>query len=270
VERPLGLMCGAGALPARVAVEACGRGYRVLAFTFTGEPPGLAAVVDRIIPSRITDIGAVLRTLTAEGVTSILFSGSFSSRHFLQAGRGDRAGQEILAHGDGSLTEAHLSQGLLAVLAPLGIDVLDQRPFCGTWIPTVGALGRHRPSDEQQRDIDRGLAVARSLAALNVGQTVVVKRGVVAAVEAAEGTSETIRRGLAVTGPGASVVKAVAAGNDYRFDVPSVGPETLACLAEGSAAVLAFEAGRVLVLERERATTIADEHGIALVGVDGE
>jgi DUF1009 family protein len=270
VERPLGLMCGAGALPARVAVEAGRRGYRVLAFTFAGEPPGLAAVVDRIIPSRITDIGPVLQALVTERVTSILFSGSFSSRHFLQAGRGDRAGEAILACGDGSLTEARLSQGLLAVLAPLGIEVLDQRPFCGTWIPTVGALGRHRPSGEQQRDIDRGLVVARSLAALGIGQTVVVKRGVVAAVEAAEGTSETIRRGLAVAGPGASVVKAVAVDNDYRFDVPSVGPETLGCLVEGGAAVLAFEAGRVLVLERERATTIADERGIVLVGVDAQ
>jgi UDP-2,3-diacylglucosamine hydrolase len=265
VERSLGLMCGAGALPARVAGEAGRRGYRVLAFTFAGEPPGLAARVERVVPSSITDISAVLQTLTAEGVSAILFSGSFSSRHFLRAEGGDSAGQEILARGDGSLTGSGLSQGLLAVLAPLGIEVLDQRPFFGDWIAAVGALGRHRPGPQHQRDIDRGLAVARTLAALGVGQTVVVKQGIVAAVEAAEGTSEAIRRGLTLAGPGATVVKAVAVDNDYRFDVPSVGPETLGYLAAGGAAVLAFQAGRVLVLERERTTALADASGIALV-----
>jgi DUF1009 family protein len=261
------LMCGAGVLPARVAGEAGRRGYRVLAFTFAGEPPGLTARVERVIPSRITEIAAVLETLTAEGVSAILFAGSFSSRHFLRAQGGDSAGQQILARGDGSLTGSGLSQGLLAVLAPLGIEVLDQRPFFGDWIAAVGALGRHRTGPEHQRDIDRGLTAARTLAALGVGQTVVVKHGLVAAVEAIEGTSEAIRRGLRLAGPGATVVKAVAADNDYRFDVPSVGPETLASLAEGGAAVLAFEAGRVLVLERERTTALADGNGIALVAV---
>jgi UDP-2,3-diacylglucosamine hydrolase len=263
-------MCGAGVLPARVAASATRVGYRVLAFTFLDEPPGLAAQVERIIPSCLTDLAAVFQTLTTEGVTRILFTGSFSARHFLGAAGGDRAGREILARGDGSLTETGLSQGLLAVLAPLGIEVLDQRRFCGNWIATVGAFGRHRPTPEHQHDIDRGLAVARTVAGLGVGQTVVVKRGVVTAVEAVEGTSEAIRRGLTLAGPGAIVVKAVAADNDYRFDVPSVGPETVECLADGEAAALAFEAGRVLVLERERATAIADQRGIALVGVDAE
>jgi UDP-2,3-diacylglucosamine hydrolase len=269
MERPLGLMCGAGVLPARVAVEAGRRGYRVLAFTFAGEPPGLAASADRVIPSRISDLGAVFRILTAESVSAILFSGSFSSRHFLGVKGGDSASQEILARGDGSLTAAGLSQGLLAVLAPLGIGVLDQRPFCGDWMASVGALGHHRPGPEHRRDIDRGLDVARTLAALGVGQTVVVKRGVLTAVEAAEGTSEAIRRGLHLAGRGATVVKAVAPDNDYRFDVPSVGPETLECLAHGGASALAFEAGRVLVLEREQVAAIADAAGIAVVGVDG-
>src|SRR5207302_495896 len=97
-----------------------------------------------------------------------------------------------------------------------------------------------------------------------------VRRGRAAAVEASEGTTETIRRGLALAGPGAVVVKAVAPDNDYRFDVPSVGPETLEVMAAGGAAALAIETARVLVLEREQAVEIADRHGIALVGVAGD
>src|SRR4029453_6672290 len=102
---------------------------------------------------------------------------------------------------------------------------------------------------ELEADVARGLTLARDLAARGVGQTVVLRSGSVAAVEAMEGTDETVRRGLALAGRGAVVVKASAPGHDYRLDVPTVGPETVACCAAGGAAVLALESGRVLLLE---------------------
>ena len=92
-------------------------------------------------------------------------------------------------------------------------------------------------------------------------------RGVTLAVEAAEGTDETIRRGAKLAGRGAVVVKAVAAGHDFRFDIPTVGPATLAAMAEGGATALAVDAGKVLLVEREEAVRIADRAGIAVVSV---
>src|SRR5205807_633943 len=178
VERALGLMCGAGALPARVAREAKRRGFRIVAFAF-GETPGLDGAVDRLVPSSVADIAAVLAGLRAERVSAAVFCGRFGARELLQA-RGD------------------------------------------------------------------------------------------AAAEAMGGATETSGRGRALAGPGAVVVKAVAPDNDYRFDVPSVGPETLEVMAAGGAAALAIETARVLVLEREQAVEIADRHGIALVGVAGD
>jgi DUF1009 family protein len=101
-----------------------------------------------------------------------------------------------------------------------------------------------------------------------VGQAVVVKLGAVTAVEATEGTTETIRRGLAQAGAGAVVVKVAAREHDYRFDTPGIGPETLQAAAAGGATVVAVEAERVLVLDRDECLRIADGAGMALLGVE--
>jgi DUF1009 family protein len=265
VERTLGLMCGAGVLPARVAREAKRRGFRVVAFPF-GDTPGLDGAADRVIPSSISDIAAVLAGLQAERVSAALFCGKFSTHDLLKA-RSDAAREAIVARGGGGLGDTELFGGVITTFGAMGIEVLDQRPFFGDWIAEVGPLGRRDSTAEECADIERGLRVARLLAAARVGQTVVLKRGLVAALEASEGTTEAIRRGLALAGPGAVVVKAVAADNDYRFDVPSVGPETIEEMRAGRAAALAIETGRILVLERARAVEIADAAGIAFVSV---
>ena len=268
MERTLGLMCGAGVLPARAAQEARRQGYRVVAFTFVGEPPGLAAAVERLVPSRIADTAAVLQTLLAERASAALFSGAFGKRELLapEGAEADASARDIVTRGDGSLGDRGLAQGVVTTLTALGIEVLDQRPFFGAWLAEAGPLGARGPSDDERAELTRGLDVARALASTGAGQTVVCKRGIVAALEGMDGTSETIRRGLALAGPGAVVVKAVARDNDYRFDLPSVGVETMQLLAAGGATALAVEAGRVVVLDRERALPIADAAGIAVVG----
>src|SRR5439155_1473457 len=116
-------------------------------------------------------------------------------------------------------------------------------------------------------DARRGLEAARALGRLCIGQTVVVKAGAVVAVEAMEGTDETIRRGLALAGPGASVVKAPAPGHDYRFDVPAIGPDTVARCAAGQARILAVEAERVLLLDLETVATEASRAGLTVIGL---
>ena len=114
----------------------------------------------------------------------------------------------------------------------------------------------------------RGFEVARTLAGLSVGQTVVVRRGAVSAVEAMEGTTETIRRGTTLSGPGAVVVKAVTAAHDFRFDVPGIGPDTVEAAAAGGASTLAVAAGRVLILDRDETVRRANAAGLALVSAD--
>ena len=269
MERSLGLMCGAGILPARMAEEARRRGWRVVAFT-CGEAPGVAACADRVIPAKLTALGDVFAALQEEQVSAALFSGRFSMFDVLRADRTTAdAAFRGLEERAGSRIDAKLVHAVITSLAGIGVEVLDQRGFMGDWLGGTGCWSSRAPTEAEWRDVRRGLEVARMTAEARVGQTVVVRHGAVVAVEAVEGTTAAVRRGAALGGPGAVVVKMVAADHDYRFDAPAVGPVTVSAAAEGGVAVVALEADRVLLVDREEALRIADAAGIAVVGVDG-
>lgn len=269
MERSLGLMCGAGTLPAHVASEARRQGWRVVAFVF-GEAPALVPVVNRLIPSRLPDIGTVLDGLKREQVSAVVFAGKMGKREFLDgAAAADASGLEVL-RAAGGLADGALAEAIVGILAGMGIEVLDQRTFLSSLFVSPGVLTARAPTDDEWRDIRLGLRLARQCAGLGVGQTVVVKQGVVLAVEGIEGTNETILRGCRLAGPGAVAVKAVAPQQDYRFDVPAVGGATLEALAEGRASALAVEGGKVLVLDREKVLAVAARHQIAVVGLDAD
>jgi DUF1009 family protein len=264
--RSLGLMCGAGTLPARMAAEARRQGWRVVAFAFPGAPD-LAGVADTVVPTRIEAMAPVVQVLAREQVSGVAFSGKFWMSELLAARAPDGVHAEMAVRA-GALVDGNINQAIIATLAGLGIELLDQRLFLGDWLAGAGTWTARQPSEAEWSDIRRGFAVARLIADASVGQTVVVKRGAVGAVEAIEGTTETIRRGTALSGPGAVVVKAVAPAHDFRFDIPAIGPETLATAAAGGATAVAVEAGRVLILEREATIRQADAAGIALVSAD--
>ncbi len=169
--------------------------------------------------------------------------------------------------GWGPVSAKKLIDALISTFASIGIDVLDQRGFVGNWLEGDGCWSTRRPDDTEWSDVTRGLALARMLANAGIGQTVVMRHGAVVAVEAVEGTTDTIRRGTTLAGPGAIIVKAVGRDHDYRFDTPAIGPNTIRAAAEGKASVVAVEANRVLILEREATLRNAETAGIAVVSV---
>jgi len=265
VERRLAVMAGAGVLPGRAAAEAARQGWRVVALAFD-EAAGLDAHAERVVPSSLTDIQEVLRTLDAEHVQAAVFVGKFwKQRVFDEVGETDEAGRRLAR---GGLSDRALAGMVVATLTGMGIEVLDQRPFLLPWMMGPGTVTSREPSPAEWDEIRAGFALARRLAEHGIGQTVVRSRGVTLAVEAAEGTDETIRRGAKLAGRGAVVVKAVAAGHDFRFDIPTVGPATLAAMAEGGATALAVDGNKVLLVDGEEAIRIADRAGIAVVSLD--
>ena len=270
MERSLALICGAGTLPARMAAEATRQGWRVVAFTF-GDAGGVSAHVERVVPSRITELAPFLSTLREEGVSAAVLSGKFSVGDIVRDVPQDADGTaRAVAEQAGSLRDVDLASAAHGLLHGMGIEVLDPRPFLGEWLPAAGCWTARSPTEMEWDDVRRGLAVARLLADAHVGQTVIVKRGVVVAVETVEGTTDAIRRGTRQGGAETVIVKAVARDHDYRFDTPAIGPETLRTAAEGKTAVVAIEAGRVMIVEREATLRLADAASIALVSVDGD
>jgi DUF1009 family protein len=267
VERCLGLMAGAGILPGRAAVEARRQGWRVVAFAF-GEAPDLASATHRLLPSTVTDIQAVLAGLAAEAVSAVAFVGKFSKQTvFAEAERADDAGRHL---GSAGLSDGSLGRMVTATLAAMGIEVLDQRQFLGPWLVGAERLTERAPDDAEWGEIREGWRLARDLANRGVGQTVVRARGVTVAVEAAEGTDETIRRGVHLAGPGTVVIKAVADDHDFRFDVPTIGLSTIEAMAAGGATALAVARGRTLVVDGEAVARRAEAAGIAVVTLGDE
>jgi DUF1009 family protein len=153
-----------------------------------------------------------------------------------------------------------------SVLEGEGIRLLPSTGFLEDQLAGAGPLTRRQPSKEQTQDIAYGVRIAGALTALDLGQTVVVKQGAAVALEAMEGTDETIRRAGALAGKGATVVKLAKPNQDLRFDVPVVGLRTLDAMAAAGAEVLAVEAGKTLLFDKPAFLAEADRRGIAIFG----
>src|SRR2546428_1864343 len=238
-------MCGAGLLPARMAGEARRQGWRVVVLASPGSG-ALSAAAATVVPTTIEAMGPVLEALVREKVSAVAFSGKFWMGDLLTAGPPDAAHARMAARA-GALLDGNITDVIAGTLAGLGIELLDQRPLLGDWLGAARTWSAREPTETEWSDVRRGFEVARTLAGLSVGQTVVVRRGAVSAVEAMEGTTETIRRGTTLSGPGAAVGKADTAAHDFRFDVPGIGPDTVEAAAAGGASTLAVAARPHLV-----------------------
>jgi DUF1009 family protein len=164
---------------------------------------------------------------------------------------------------------AHTIFGRIATeMEHIGIRVLPASCYMDDHIPGVGLLTRRAPDEREARDIAFGHQVARDICGLDIGQTLLVKDGMVLAVEAFEGTNQAIRRGGKLGGRGAVVVKVAKAGHDMRFDIPVIGAKTIAVLRRAGVSALAFQAGRLVLLDRSAVIAAADRMNLAMVGLD--
>ena len=248
-----------------MAREARSAGWRVVAFALT-DPETLAPAADRILPLRLDDLDPALAALHAESIRHVVLSGRFAKSHLFHGMRLDGTARSLVERAP-DWTDEGLLRTATEALEAMGVELLDQRRFLAPWLASAGHLAGPAADRDTLANARMGMARARELARLGVGQTVVVKAGVVVAVEALEGTDETIARGLRLAGPGATVVKAPAPDHDYRFDVPAVGPETVARCVAGRARMLAVESGRVLLLEPALVAAAADQAGLSVIGV---
>jgi len=218
------------------------------------------------------ELGALVETLRAAGAREAVMIGKIPKTNLfgdLSRVRPDATALALLA-GLRARNDDSILNALADLLEQKGVLLRPQAELVPELVAQEGQLGAVAPSPAQRAEIAFGFPVAKALGAVDVGQTVVVRERAVLALEAIEGTDETIRRGTALGGPGAVVVKVAKPRQDPRFDVPTVGPDTLAVMIEGKAAVLAVEAGRTFLVEREALLRQADAHGIALVGVREE
>lgn len=270
IPESLGIIAGKGAYPRLLADSARRQGVKkLIAIGFSGETdPVLKKYVDEIRWIRLGQLTAMLDALRHSGVSKAVMAGQITPTNLFRV-RMDRAMLALL----GSLRERNAETIFGAVgreLKTIGVELMPASLFMEYTMPEPGVLTRRGPDDREKRDIELGLQVAKTTSGLDIGQTVVIKEGTILAVEAFEGTDETILRAGRLGGPGIVIVKVAKRGHDMRFDIPVIGMHTMKLLKKTRAAALAVEARRTILLERERIVAEADRLGVCIVARQAE
>ena len=157
-------------------------------------------------------------------------------------------------------------EGVIKELEKEGFNFIDPSPYLSSLLVNEGLIGGLRPDERMLKDAEFGLKVAKEIADLDIGQTVVVKDGNIIAVEGIEGTDRCIKRAGKLAGKGTVVCKAARKNQDMRYDVPVIGPNTLKSMKKVGAKMLAVEAGKTYLVEKERFKELADRYGIVVQG----
>jgi len=263
----VGLIAGNGRFPLIFAETARAAGLAVVAVAHEGETsPELAEVVDSITWIKVGELEPMIAAFRQHQARRAVMCGGLRKAALLEHFAPDARGMRFLARLQ-TLSDDALLRGLARELEDEGIAVVDSVLFLGSILAPEGLLSDRAPTEEQWRDIRFGFEVAKAVGRFDIGQSVVVRAGMVLAVEAIEGTDAAIRRAGELGGRDAVVVKVSKPGQDLRFDVPAVGPGTVAVASEAGIAVLALEAGKTLLLDKPQFLAQARAAALVVVGV---
>jgi DUF1009 family protein len=210
-------------------------------------------------------LGKCIKILKEAGVHQALMAGQVKHAKIFSGIIPDLTLLSVLTKLRAKNTDALIS-AVAEVLRGEGIELLNSTAFLEPLLAKAGTLSRRAPSAQELADLTFGYRVADAIAALDVGQTIVVKDQAVVAVEAMEGTDAVIRRAGDIAGPGTRIVKVAKPKQDMRFDVPVVGVATIEMMTAAGATALSIDAGKTLVIDGQKVFDAADAAGIALVG----
>jgi DUF1009 family protein len=266
----IGLIAGNGRFPIIFADNVKQLGYWVSAIAHVGETlPELESHVDRIHWLKIGQFTKVLRALQKDHIRQVVMLGGVKKTHVFSTVRPDLRALSILSRLKHWKDDAIL-RAIAGELEQEGIIIRESTFGLQGILADPGLLSRRAPSKKEEEDIHYGWNILETIGPLDIGQCVVIKDRVVVAVEAVEGTDETILRGGKLAGKGVVVVKRTKPHQDLRFDLPAVGPRTIEHMVVAQATVLAVEAGRTVLLDRDQFLEKARQHNIAVVGIPSE
>lgn len=269
--KKIGLIAGVGRLPVEFARAASGMGVHVIGVGVLPEvDPELPQVAHTYEYINIAKLDRIFKLFRREQVTELTLLGKITkelvyAHRELPDFRVLKIFSRLKNFSDDTLTLA-----LVDELAAEGITVLDQTELLRPLMPPPGVLTRRQPTEAERADMRFGMDMAKKIGGLDIGQTVVVKNRAIMAVEAIEGTDACIRRGGALGRGGVTVAKSAKPNQDTRFDVPSVGPDTINSMIEAGAVALVIEAGHTLVVDRQVMVDKADQHNITIVAMAGD
>jgi DUF1009 family protein len=227
--------------------------------------PALQDLVDEITWIKVGELERIIEVFKRGGVDHAAMAGGISRERLRDSFAPDARALRMLSR-IGRFSDDAVLRGVAGEVEAEGIPLIDPVPLVPDALARAGVAAGPEPSAAQLKDLDLAFAVARQIGNFDIGQTVAVRDGIVAAVEAVEGTDAALRRGAQLMGKQLIVAKSAKPGQDLRFDRPAIGPATIELLAEIGAAVLGLEAGVTLVLERERTVSAARAANLTVYG----
>jgi len=265
----LGIIAGNRSLPLLFAREARAQGVkRLVAVGYEGETdPALEELVDELIWLRVGQLTRTIAAFAKRGVRRCVMVGQITPRNLFQM-RPDLRAMTLLL----KLRHKHAHSLFGAVAEELeraGVKLIEPTPWLRRRMPGRGFLLGRKPTPEERRDLELGFRIAKEISRLEIGQTVVVKDGMILAVEAFEGTDRCLERGGELAGPkgGAAAVKVAKENHDMRFDIPCFGHQTIETCARAGIRILGVERDKTLMLEEEEVRAAVKKHRFAVVAL---
>ncbi|KAB1443685.1 LpxI family protein [Pseudodesulfovibrio senegalensis] len=266
----IGLVAGGRQFPLLVAKGVKEHGHKLVVAGFTGHSNmEVAAYADVWKELKLGKLNKLIKYFKENGVSKVVMAGTIDKPKIMDVRHLDmRAIKLVFKRKDKG--DAAILGALAAEFEAEGMPVAQAHELVPELLSPAGIMTRREPSEREWEDLRFAWKLGKELGRMDIGQCVVVREGIVAAVEALEGTDETIRRGCRYGGKECVVVKVFKPGQDVRVDLPSLGLDTLKIMIEGGASCLGYEAGKSLFFDRDDATRLADEAGMAIVGLRPE
>ena len=261
----LGIIAGNGVYPRLLADSARRAGVtKIVAAAFIDETdPALAQRVDQIEWIRVGQLSRLLNFFREQQVHHAIMAGQIAPKNLFDL-HPDWKALLVLAR----LKQRNAESIFAAIADELkkeDVDLLPATAFLEDSLAQAGLIAGPKLNHREEEDVDFGWQIAKEIARLDIGQTVIVKNGTVVAIEAFEGTNDAIKRGGALARKGAVMIKVPKPNQDMRFDVPVIGGETIRVAAEVRLRVIAVEAGCTLLLERDAIVDLANRSNISIV-----
>ena len=265
IPAALGIIAGNGVYPRLLADSARKAGVKkIIAAAFTGETDAaLAQHVDLLDWMPVGQLSRLLKFFRDQKVRHAIMAGQIAPKNLFDL-RPDWKALLLL----GGLKQRNAESIFAAIadeLAKIDVDFLPATTFLEDCLAQAGLIAGPKLSRREEEDVDLGWKIAKEIARLDIGQTVIVKNGTIVSVEALEGTNEAIKRGGTLARKGGVMIKVAKPDQDMRFDVPVIGIETLRVASEARLCVIAVEAGKTLLLERDAIVDLANRSKISIV-----
>jgi len=263
-----GLIAGYGVLPKIAYDNLLSKGHDVFVVALSEEVTESFSDVPQsdIIRISVTQTGKIIKTLKNNNVKKVLFAGKVNKTIIFSSLKFDLTAVKLLAslrnRKDDTVMDA-----VCGLMISEGFEIMPQTEALDCLYLPKGVYSRKKPTREQLEDVEFGLMTAKELGRLDIGQTVVVKDKAVMALEAIEGTDKAVIRGCQLAKSGAVIVKCAKPSQDLRYDIPTVGVDTLKNIADNKGGLLAVEADKTFVVDREACVNYADKNNIIFMAI---